>query len=160
MVPQGVQVMPAGRPSTLGSWLKHRAPKCSCRYRFPLVVVNRDPSSAGENSAMCAARVSATTVGNGTVRRDLGVLGDTRCLPSWVSCHSTRTVRRRKSTSSRRNASSSAMRSPRPAWMMIIARQRSGIASASACTWATVSGTIRAFSDLGRLSRADRARCD
>ena len=45
------------------------------------------------------------------------------------------------------------MRSPRPAWM-IIARQRSGIASASACTWATVSGTIRAVSDLGRLSRA------
>ncbi len=105
MVPQVVRVMPAGRPALSTAALNTRAPKCSCRYRFPLVVVNRDPSSAGANSEMCSARVSATTVGNGTARRDLGVLGGTRYLhpgasrwPSWTSPRLRRPTRRSGTT--------------------------------------------------------------
>jgi hypothetical protein len=41
--------------------------------------------SAGGNSAMCAARALPTTSGNGRLRRDPGVFGGTRCLPSGLS---------------------------------------------------------------------------
>ena len=67
---------------------------------------------------MCAASALPTTSGNGSARRDLGVLGGTRYLPSGVVWNSTRTVRRRKSTSCTRSASYSATRRPSPAWVM------------------------------------------
>jgi hypothetical protein len=41
---------------------------------MPAALVNSEPSSAGGNSAMCAAEASATTFGNGNVLRDLGDL--------------------------------------------------------------------------------------
>jgi hypothetical protein len=102
----------------LHRWSKDRAPSCSCRYRFPLAVVKSEPSSIGGNSSMCAASALPTTSGNGSGRRDLGVLGGTRYLPSGVVWNSTRTVRRRKSTSCTRSASTSATRRPRPAWVI------------------------------------------
>jgi len=115
-------------------------------------VVNSEPSSAGWHSAMFAASASATTFGSGSVRRDRGVFGTTRCFPSGLACHCTRTVRRKKSTSSTRKASSSATRNPSPACAITIARQRAGITSASACTCEAVNGTIRSRSDRGRLT--------
>ena len=60
-MPQVVRGDASGQARTLAAGLNTRAPKCSCRYSFPLVVLTGDPSSAGAISVI-AARDSATTV--------------------------------------------------------------------------------------------------
>jgi hypothetical protein len=118
-------VVPIGSP-VLRRRGRKREPHSAHAGTAPLGVVNQEPSSAGGNAARWEARASATTPGSGTVRRERGVFGTVRRFPSGLVCHSTRTVRRRKSTSWTRRASNSATRSPRPAWVITMARHRAG----------------------------------
>ena len=145
-------VVVSGIPGVALTALLRTCAALTVRYGVPSRVVNRVPSAAGGNDLICSLSASATKAGSGMVRREVLVFGAHRAPPSTIWC-STRTVRRRKSTSWTRRASSSPSLKPNPACASTIARFRSGTASASARTWSTVSGTSRAPSASGSDNR-------